>query len=138
MVFMQHSFDPRLPAVATASIVERALTGVAGLAGASGVALAAVAAHVTGGATLTTAALFLLLHAAATLGIVALVAQGTMSRLPLRVGGGLMLLGVLLFSGDLALRQLAGLKLLWGTAPAGGTIMILGWLAGAVATLRKP
>lgn len=104
----------------------RIILALAGLVGASGVVLAAVAAHVPGAAELATAAEFLLLHAAAAVGLVALAARGS-GATPL-AGAAAMLLGAALFSGDLALRQLAHTKLLWGTAPFGGTIMIVGWV----------
>ena len=111
----------------------RIVVAVAGLFGAAGVALAAVAAHVAGGSTLSTGAEFLILHAAS---VVALAAWGERSgrlAMPVLACAVAMLAGVALFSGDLALRQLAGTKLLWGTAPFGGTLMIVAWL-GIAAT----
>jgi len=103
--------------------------------GAAGVMLAAMATHLAGGALLSTAALFLLLHAAAVAGLAAMVPQFQRGRAVLVGATGLIIAGTLLFSVDLALRQLAGMKLLWGTAPFGGGAMIVGWLGVAVAAL---
>lgn len=111
------------------------LLGLAGLIGAAGVALAAVAAHLAGGAMLATAADFLLFHAA---GGAALTARGPAAGrrgTALLAAASLMIFGAVLFAGDLAMRQLAGTTLLWGTAPVGGTLTILGWLAVAAAAL---
>ena len=44
-------------------------------------------------------------------------------------------LGCALFSGDIALRAFAGHRLFPMAAPAGGTILILSWLALGVAAL---
>lgn len=119
----------------------RILFLAAGLMGAAGVAAAAVAAHLAGGASLTTAAHFLMIHAAAIAGLGALALQALRGRFALMVGASAILIGTLLFSGDLALRALMGIKLLWGTAPFGGTVMIAGWLmaaAGGVGLTLRP
>lgn len=108
-------------------MVRRIVLAFAGLVGAGGVVLAAMAAHVQGATELSTAAQFLLLHAAAAVGLAALAAGGRGGVVAI-VAACAMLLGAVLFSGDLALRQLAHTKLLWGTAPFGGTIMIVGWV----------
>jgi uncharacterized membrane protein YgdD (TMEM256/DUF423 family) len=81
-------------------IIERLFILAAGLMGAAGVALAAAAAHQSSD-NLETAARFLLLHAPALLAI-GLFGRGLM----LRTGGSVLLAGVLLFSGDLAMRHL--------------------------------
>ena len=108
------------------------LAAVAGLYGAAGVGLAAAGAHLPGGATVTTAAYFLLFHAGA---LVALC--GTAATLPrprgICLAGSGIALGVLLFSGDLALRGLAGTTLARFTAPTGGMILIVSWLGAAIA-----
>ncbi len=95
----------------------------AGICGAAGVALSAAAAH-QGGGNLATAAQFLLLHAPALLAI------GLLGGwIALRAGGAVLLLGVLLFSGDLIMRHYVGEKLFPFAAPAGGTLMIAGWIS---------
>ncbi|WP_029004031.1 DUF423 domain-containing protein [Azorhizobium doebereinerae] len=114
----------------------RLLILCAGLFGAAGVALAAVSAHLTGGASLATGANFLLFHAAALVGLGTLAAGLTRGRVPLLVGASAICLGTLLFSGDLAARALMDIKLLGGSAPFGGTVMIAGWLMTAFAGLR--
>ena len=107
---------------------------LAGLMGAAGVALAARAAHAGNDASLMTAALFLLIHAAALPGIAALAPAGPNGRWLL--GAGLVLaLGTLLFSGDLAIRHFGGFRPFPMAAPAGGTAMILGWLGLCIASL---
>ena len=119
----------------------RVLFLAAGLMGAAGVAASAVAAHLAGGAALTTAAQFLMIHAAAIAGLGALALQALRGRIALLVGASAILIGTLMFSGDLALRALMGIKLLWGTAPVGGMVMIAGWLmaaAGGVGVTLRP
>ena len=98
---------------------------MAGLAGAAGVALSAAAAH-TGGDDLGVAASFLVMHAPALLAI-GLFAR---SRI-LAIGGAILLAGLLLFCGDLAMRDFAGSRLFPMAAPIGGSAMILGWLVVA-------
>jgi uncharacterized membrane protein YgdD (TMEM256/DUF423 family) len=46
-----------------------------------------------------------------------------------------LVLGALLFAGDIALRAFAGHRLSPMAAPTGGTIMIVSWLAFAVAAI---
>ena len=107
------------------------LAAFAGLMGAAGVGLAAAAAHLTGDPVLRTAADFLLFHAAALLAICALAAR----RRPigLLAAGSLIAVGSVLFCGDLALRVLAGLRLVPMAAPTGGMLLIAGWLVAAAA-----
>ncbi len=110
----------------------RVLLACAAPMGAAGVILAAMATHLKGGGTLSTAALFLLLHACAVLGLAALLPHVQRGR-PLLLGSAALIIGgTLLFSMDLALRQLVGIKLFWGTAPFGGGAMIVGWLAALI------
>ncbi|WP_127088848.1 DUF423 domain-containing protein [Aquabacter cavernae] len=110
----------------------RLLLLVAGLLGASGVAAAAVSAHMAGGASLATAAQFLMIHAAAVAALAAAGLLATRGAVLLLVGASAMAVGTVLFSGDLALRALMDTKLLWGTAPFGGTLMIAGWIAAGI------
>lgn len=110
----------------------QALLALAGLAGAAGVALAAFAAH-AGGQQLMTAALFLLLHAGPILAI-GLVGP---PRAGLLAGATLLAAGVVLFSGDLTLRFIVGIKPVPLAAPAGGMLLIIGWAwLAIVAPLR--
>ena len=130
--------------------MSRALVVAAGLFGAAGVSAAAARhmpaadpaaamGHPAGGALLQTAALFLLLHAAALAGLVALDARWPAATAwPGRAFGPIglaMAAGVLLFCGDLASRALLGTRLFPGAAPAGGAILVASWLAVALAGL---
>jgi uncharacterized membrane protein YgdD (TMEM256/DUF423 family) len=114
------------------SATDRFLIVAAGLTGAAGIALSAGAAH-AGGAFTGTAASFLLMHAPALLAIGLLGG----SRM-LRIAGLILLVGIALFSGDLAARDFLGTRLFPMAAPTGGTLLIAGWLAvGASALLVR-
>jgi uncharacterized membrane protein YgdD (TMEM256/DUF423 family) len=104
----------------------------AGALGSAGVALSAAAAH-AGGGNIATAANFLLFHAPAFLAL-GLLGAGKV----LRAGGWILLVGVLLFSGDLLARHYLGDRLFPMAAPAGGTLMILGWLVIAASAFTQP
>ena len=109
----------------------RVLAALAGLLGAAGVALAALGAHRSGSPLVTTAAYFLLFHAAAITSLCAFAqAEGNHAILAAAV---LIAFGVVLFSGELALHGLTGSTPLALAAPTGGLLMIAGWLVAAVA-----
>lgn len=110
----------------------RVLVFAAGIAGAAGVALSAAAAHL-GGAFTGTAASFLLAHAPALLAAGLAGASRT-----LRAGALVLLLGLVLFSGDLLARDFLGSRLFAFAAPAGGTLLIAGWVAIAVSAFAGP
>lgn len=105
--------------------------GFAGLLGAAGVALAAVAAHRVADPSLATAAQFLIVHAAAAIGLSAL-ASGTPLPVGFLVSSSLMILAVALFSGDVAVRVFLGGKLFPMAAPLGGSLLIGAWLIAGV------
>ena len=115
------------------ALLERILVGLAGLIGASGVALAAAAAHLSSTPSLASAALMALVHAPARLGGLAALRVGILSKRLGYVGLIGIALGVLLFSGDLAMRAFLSAPLFPMAAPSGGTILIVSWiiLAGA-------
>ena len=106
---------------------------LAGLLGAGGVGLAALASHQSAGPNLMTAALFLLIHAAAVAGLT----SSAPAHRGVLAAASLLVLGVFLFSGDLALRGLAGSTPWHMAAPTGGMTMILGWLCLAATGLSK-
>jgi uncharacterized membrane protein YgdD (TMEM256/DUF423 family) len=106
---------------------------LAGLMGASGIILAAAAAHAAPGAGLDSAAYMLLIHATAVLGGAALLQQGPLQRPLMLVVLAAWVLGSALFSGDIALRAFAGYRLFALAAPTGGIILIVAWL-GLAAT----
>ena len=104
-----------------------------GLCGAAGVALSAAAAHSSGEPNLGIAANMLLFHAPAFLAI------GLMGgKKALRLGGLTLLLGLLVFAGDLLTRVYLGARLFPMAAPSGGVLMIGGWLGVAAAALARP
>ena len=99
----------------------------AGVAGAAGVALAAVAAHKVESPALATAAMMLTIHAAAAVGIVAL-AMRTEREKFWQAAAVLMLAAASLFSGDIALHTLSGTHVFPMAAPTGGSLLIASWL----------
>lgn len=106
------------------------LVAGAGLTGAAGVALAAVAAHKVESPALATAATMLMVHAGSVLAIAALAARS--ERPKLWIGAGtLMLLAVALFGGDVTRQALTGDHLFPMAAPTGGSLTILSWIAVA-------
>lgn len=113
------------------------LNVLAGLIGAAGVALAAVAAHRVPDPALASAANMMMLHAAAALAVTAHMrrahhAPAIRSR-AWGLAALLLLAGAALFAGDIALRSFTGSRLFPMAAPLGGSTMIAGWLAVAVA-----
>ena len=113
-------------------MLDRLLILAGGLCGAAGVALSAAAAHSSGG-NLAPAASFLLMHAPVFLAV-GLFAPTTAA---LRFGASALLLGLLVFSGDLLMRDFAGTRLFPMAAPAGGLLMIAGWLLVAASAFRR-
>ena len=119
-------------------LADRGLVAFAGLAGLAGVALSAAAAHVTGGGSLDTAARFLLIHGAALVGLAALIAVGGVHPRTGRAAGGLLVLGLALFCGDLTMRVFEGRPLAPYAAPAGGFLLMGGWACLVLAALVRP
>ena len=111
------------------------LSLLAGLMGAAGVLLAAASAHSAPNAKLDVAGYMLLFHAAAVLAGVGAANQGLFWRPLAQVALAGLVLGAALFAGDLAMRAFAGARLFPMAAPAGGLIMIVSWLALALAAL---
>jgi uncharacterized membrane protein YgdD (TMEM256/DUF423 family) len=112
--------------------MNRILVFAAGLCGAAGVVLSAMASH-RGGAFIGTAASFLLMHAPVFLAVGLL----ETNRI-LRAGSYVLLIGLVLFSGDLLARDFVGSRLFPFAAPVGGTLLIAGWLAIALSALKRP
>ncbi|WP_439923945.1 DUF423 domain-containing protein [Nitrobacter sp. JJSN] len=113
----------------------RIIVFAAGLMGAAGVILAAVAAHKAGGTLLPAASSMLLFHAPAAL-LATLLAdrQIIRPRLGLAAAGGFVA-GATLFSTDLTVLQFLGHRLFPMAAPSGGTLMILSWFLLAIAAV---
>lgn len=109
------------------------LAALAALMGASGVALAAASTHAGGGELGRTAAEFLVLHAAALMGVTAAARASAAGRARrLLAGGAALAAGTLLFAADLAKLAFTGARLFPFAAPTGGSLMILSWLALAL------
>jgi uncharacterized membrane protein YgdD (TMEM256/DUF423 family) len=111
----------------------RILIILAAVMGADGVMLAAAAAHQGNDTRLAAASSMLLFHATAVMGAVALAERGLVDvRIGIAAGFSFVVASVL-FAGDLALLQYAGHSLFPYAAPTGGTLLIVSWLALAVA-----
>jgi uncharacterized membrane protein YgdD (TMEM256/DUF423 family) len=111
----------------------RILIILAGVMGADGVILAAASAHQPDATRLAAASSMLLFHATAVLGAVALAERSLIhARIGIVAAWGFVI-ATALFAGDLTLRQYAGHSLFPMAAPTGGTLLILSWLALAVA-----
>lgn len=108
-------------------VADRLLVLSAALAGLFGVGLSAAAAHVTGSGSLETAAQFLLFHAPALIALVALSKTDALQPNLARLAGFVLVIGLILFSGDLARRALAGVALAPMAAPTGGVLLMVGW-----------
>lgn len=106
------------------------IAAVAAVQGAAGVALAAAAAHVDASPLLATASQFLMIHAAAGVGLAALLRMAPRRQAIWLAAIVLALqLGVTLFSSDLAARVFLTAKLFPFAAPVGGGLTILSWCA---------
>jgi uncharacterized membrane protein YgdD (TMEM256/DUF423 family) len=104
----------------------------AGLSGAAGVALAAIAAH-RGGGNLGTASQMLLFHAPA---LLVLGLDGAANRVR-TIAAIVLAIGIVSFCGDLILRDLGFGRMFAFAAPAGGMAMIAGWLGIALSALAR-
>ncbi|MBA2125200.1 DUF423 domain-containing protein [Hyphomicrobium methylovorum] len=103
----------------------------AGLAGASGVALAAAAAHKVESPALASAATMLIVHAVLAVALIAIAFQSRCAKLWWATAFGI-LFAASLFSGSIALRALTGEQLFPMSAPIGGTLMMVGWIVIAI------
>jgi uncharacterized membrane protein YgdD (TMEM256/DUF423 family) len=111
----------------------RILVILAGVMGADGVILAAAAAHQGDATRLASASSMLLFHATAVLAAASLAERGVIHvRIGIAAAFGFVV-ATSLFAGDLTLRQYAGHGLFPMAAPTGGTLLIVSWLALAVA-----
>jgi uncharacterized membrane protein YgdD (TMEM256/DUF423 family) len=116
-----------------ASRLFRILVILAGVMGADGVILAAMAAHQPDATRLAAASSMLLFHATAVLAVVALAERGVIDRgIGIAAAWGFVIAAAL-FAGDLTLRQYAGHGLFPLAAPTGGTLLIVSWFVLAVA-----
>ena len=110
---------------------------LAGLSGAAGVSLFAVAAHVAAAGSpdryaLTNAAIMLMVHGAAVLALGAIASSRGRTAWPWHMAGFVMIVGTLLFGGAVALPRVAGFGLFPMAAPIGGSLTILSWFVVAI------
>lgn len=109
----------------------RALVFAGGVCGAAGVALSAAAAHLDGAFTGTVAS-FLLAHAPV------FVAVGlTGANRIAKIASLVLAVGLLIFCGDLLMRDFGGTRLIAMAAPTGGTLLLAGWLVLAASAFAK-
>lgn len=115
----------------------RIIVIAAGLMGAAGVILGAVAAHTTGsGALVVSASSMLSMHApAAMLAVLLVDRQIIRPRIGLAAAGGFVA-GAILFGADMLVRQFLGHHLFPMAAPSGGTLMIVSWFLLVAAAIR--
>src|SRR3954452_22501042 len=102
----------------------RILVVLAGIMGADGVMLAAASAHQPDASRLASASSMLLFHAAAVVGVVALIDRGIAHLQIGLVAAFGFVVAAALFAGDLTMRQYVGHGLFPMAAPAGGTLLI--------------
>ena len=113
--------------------MNRALIVIASLTGAAGIVLAALGAHGGDLPRLVTASSMLLFHSLAVLGTVPLAERGVIHAQIGIVAAWGFVIAAALFATDLTLRQYGAQNLFAFAAPAGGTLLILSWLALALA-----
>lgn len=123
---------------------------IAAVLGALGVGLGAFGAHALSDhftafpnrrPTYETAVMYHLIHAAALFGVALLLnavagAEASAAIGWVRAAGWLIIAGVGLFSGSLYVLAAFNLSIMGAVAPLGGTALIAGWAALAVAALR--
>jgi uncharacterized membrane protein YgdD (TMEM256/DUF423 family) len=119
-------------------LLARIVVVLAGLMGAGGVALAAMAAHLPDASRLGSASSMLLFHALAAIAAMLLCDRALVHPIPGVVAAFGFVVGTLLFAGDLSLRQFSGHGLFPLAAPSGGIVTIASWVVLAVAALWPP
>ncbi|QCI64939.1 DUF423 domain-containing protein [Phreatobacter stygius] len=116
-------------------IATRLITCLAALIGAAGVVLAALSTHAYAGTSLNVAASMLSLHAPAILALAIGGRAGVLHAPTSVVAAWGLIVGVLLFSGDLGWRAYSGAAAFPMAAPSGGVVLIAGWLIAALSGL---
>lgn len=116
----------------TATSLHLALAALMGLCG---VGLLAAGSHLAGGQA-SIAGEMLLFHATAVIAATTARQAGLLSNVVARTALSVLIVGVVLFAADLALRAFVGSKLFPMAAPLGGGIIMLGWLLLALAAVK--
>ena len=114
--------------------LRRVLVVLAGLMGASGVVLAALGAHGGDAERLVPASSMLLFYASAVMAAMAMAGRLLHAGLTIAAATGFVVAAAL-FSGDLTLRHFTGHGLFPFAPPIGGTLLIISWLALALAAI---
>jgi uncharacterized membrane protein YgdD (TMEM256/DUF423 family) len=134
---------PRRLRIAPMVPAAKLFVSLGAIAAALGVALGAFGAHALKArlsadmlAVWQTAVQYHLWHALGLIGI-GLLAQQLPASGPIRLGGWLLLAGIVLFSGSLYVLAASGARWLGAVTPFGGACFIVGWLAVAYAVLRQ-
>lgn len=116
---------------------------VGGLGGAAGVVAGALGSHALAldpgspaGHSFGLAVTYLLLHSVAMLALGLHRTRAPRIGVVLQIAAGLFTAGMILFSGTLIVATVADLPQIKALAPTGGSAMIAGWLAVAVAAWR--
>lgn len=110
----------------------RWVVGLAGIVGVTGVIGATLYAHVRPIPALGQAAYMALFHAAPLL----FLSREKPAFLP-RLQVILFFAGILLFTGSIYLKYLAGWEAATTIAPAGGTLLIIGWILFLIGAVRR-
>jgi uncharacterized membrane protein YgdD (TMEM256/DUF423 family) len=108
---------------------------IATLMGLSGVTLLAAGTHSGASDNVQIAGQMLLFHAPTVIAACAARRAELLADWPARLAISLLILGVALFSADLSMRGFHGERLFLGAAPAGGFMMLGGWLGLVIAAL---
>jgi uncharacterized membrane protein YgdD (TMEM256/DUF423 family) len=130
---MERNYTVRAEPEKRQVVMDRIYVFLGALAGLVAVAMAAAAAHGLAGSELVdTAVRMQFWHALALLAAGLWAAKG---GLPARLAGAFFAVGIVLFCGDLYALALGGWHVPFA-APAGGTLLLLGWLLLALSALR--
>jgi len=108
---------------------------IATLMGLSGVTLLAAGTHSGASDNVQLAGQMLLFHAPTVIAACAARRAELLADWPARLAISVLILGVALFSADLSVRGFHGERLFLGAAPAGGFMMLAGWLGLVIAAL---
>jgi uncharacterized membrane protein YgdD (TMEM256/DUF423 family) len=113
------------------------LAGLAVAAGAFGAHALSDSLTTERQSTFETAVRYQMYHALALIAVSWAISRWAEDTELLNLGGWLFVAGIVLFSGSLYLLALTGVRWLGAVAPVGGVAFIAGWLALAIAVMRR-